>query len=107
MHGLGSGMPRVERARDRNGDRGRMSEFKANGHELYFGARGVVVVMIVFHRLSFRFAGGANVLIFQLSLLSIALTGEHLLLHRLIIARQFVSIRYGDNPRGFPLATAG
>jgi hypothetical protein len=49
MQGFGFGLPLVESSRDTNGVGSRMSEFKANGHELGAGAADVVVVMVVFH----------------------------------------------------------
>jgi hypothetical protein len=49
MQSLGFGLPLVESSRDANGGGRRMSEFKANGHELGAGALGIVMVMVVFH----------------------------------------------------------
>src|ERR1017187_599115 len=49
MQSLGFGLPMVERSSDANSGGGRMSEFKTNGHELKARARGVVMVMVVFH----------------------------------------------------------
>ena len=53
MQSLGFGLPLVERSRDANGGGHRISEFKANGHELGAGVAGVVMVMIVFHSFEF------------------------------------------------------
>jgi hypothetical protein len=49
MHGFGFRVPVVESARDANSVGRRMSEFKANGHELGAGTLGIIVVMIMFH----------------------------------------------------------
>ena len=49
MQGLGFGLPVVECSRDANGLGGRMSEFKADRHQLRAGTVGVVVIVIVFH----------------------------------------------------------
>jgi len=51
MQSLGFGFPLVESSRDANSGGGRMSEFKANRHELR--ARSVVMVMIIFHSSEF------------------------------------------------------
>jgi hypothetical protein len=53
MQSFGFGLPVVESPRDANGGGRRMSEFKANGHEFWPGAAGVVMIMIVFHSCKF------------------------------------------------------
>jgi len=53
MQSLGFGLPVVESSREANGGGGRLSEFKADGHEFGAGATSVVMVMIMFHSCEF------------------------------------------------------
>jgi hypothetical protein len=56
MQGLGFGLPVVERPCDANGDGHRMSELEANRHQLEAGDSAIVMVCVVFHSGTFRFA---------------------------------------------------
>src|SRR6185312_12455916 len=49
MKGFGLGLPVVERARDTDGGRGGMREFKPHRHQLQAGRGDIVMVVIVFH----------------------------------------------------------
>jgi hypothetical protein len=49
MQSLGFRLPVVKSPRDANAGGRRMSEFKANRHELGAGAWDVIVVFVVFH----------------------------------------------------------
>ena len=55
MHGLGFGVPVVERSRDTNGGRRGMGEFEANRLQWGPGAPGIVMMFAVFHRCEFTF----------------------------------------------------
>jgi hypothetical protein len=49
MQGFAFGLPMVETPRDTNRVSRRVSEFKANGHQLGTGAVGVVMIVVMFH----------------------------------------------------------